>query len=212
MTEVTVRTPVSVESATADIRLSGKCLAQLLDLIAHRISDACPGVANVSVVVRDRGGVQHWGTDCGPHRLVALPRSPMGFAVDRALDAGHVTTEPDGLVIPIGSEDRIVGAVVVTHPTSPMSEFELARLRDDVQAWRDSIDNALAWSEAQARITNLEVAIARRAVIEQAKGMLMARHGCSADAAFEMLRRESQHGDVKISVLAARLVEAAVSR
>jgi hypothetical protein len=40
---------------------------------------------------------------------------------------------------------------------------------------------------------NLQGAFGRRAVIEQAKGILMARHGIDADRAFEMLRNHSQH-------------------
>ena len=43
--------------------------------------------------------------------------------------------------------------------------------------------------------------------IEQAKGILMARHGCSADEAFDMLRKESQRTHVKVRDLAARIVE-----
>ena len=40
---------------------------------------------------------------------------------------------------------------------------------------------------------NLQGAFGRRATIEQAKGILMARHGIDADRAFEMLRDHSQH-------------------
>jgi hypothetical protein len=48
-------------------------------------------------------------------------------------------------------------------------------------------------------------------VIEQAKGILMARHGCTPDAAFELLRRASQRANIKLSALAAALAEQAVS-
>ncbi len=39
---------------------------------------------------------------------------------------------------------------------------------------------------------NLQGAFGRRAVIEQAKGILMARHGIDSDTAFGMLRDHSQ--------------------
>jgi GAF domain-containing protein len=44
-------------------------------------------------------------------------------------------------------------------------------------------------------------------VIEQAKGVLMAQHGCGPDEAFELLRRASQRFNVPARVLAARLVD-----
>ena len=54
----------------------------------------------------------------------------------------------------------------------------------------------------------LESAFGRRAVIEQAKGILMARHGVEADAAFGMLRERSQSGGQKVADLAAALIDA----
>jgi hypothetical protein len=48
-----------------------------------------------------------------------------------------------------------------------------------------------------------------RAVIEQAKGILMATYRCSPGEAGELLRRASRGGGVKAHVLAARLVELA---
>ena len=54
---------------------------------------------------------------------------------------------------------------------------------------------------------NLQGAFGRRAVIEQAKGILMARYSTNADHAFEMLRDHSQHNGRKLSDVAAALVE-----
>ena len=42
-------------------------------------------------------------------------------------------------------------------------------------------------------------------VIEQAKGVLMAQHGCGPDEAFDLLRRASQRFNVPVRVLATRL-------
>jgi response regulator NasT len=53
---------------------------------------------------------------------------------------------------------------------------------------------------------NLQGAFGRRAMIEQAKGILMARHGINADAAFEMLRDHSQHNGHKLADVAASVV------
>lgn len=54
---------------------------------------------------------------------------------------------------------------------------------------------------------NLQGAFGRRAVIEQAKGILMARHSTSADKAFEMLREHSQRNGHKLADVAAAVVE-----
>jgi AmiR/NasT family two-component response regulator len=54
---------------------------------------------------------------------------------------------------------------------------------------------------------SLQGAFGRRALIEQAKGILMARHSINADKAFEMLRDHSQHNGRKLSDLAASVVE-----
>jgi response regulator NasT len=54
---------------------------------------------------------------------------------------------------------------------------------------------------------NLQGAFARRAVIEQAKGILMARHAIDADRAFEMLRNHSQRNGHKLSDVAAAVVD-----
>lgn len=54
---------------------------------------------------------------------------------------------------------------------------------------------------------NLQGAFGRRAVIEQAKGILMARHRIGADQAFEMLREHSQHGGRKVLDVARGIVD-----
>jgi two-component system, response regulator / RNA-binding antiterminator len=54
---------------------------------------------------------------------------------------------------------------------------------------------------------NLQGAFGRRATIEQAKGILMARHAITADKAFEMLRHHSQTQGRKLVDVADAIVE-----
>jgi AmiR/NasT family two-component response regulator len=54
---------------------------------------------------------------------------------------------------------------------------------------------------------NLQGAFGRRAVIEQAKGILMARHLVNADKAFEMLRDHSQRNGQRLADVAAAIVD-----
>ncbi len=58
-----------------------------------------------------------------------------------------------------------------------------------------------------AEYQNLQGAFGRRALIEQAKGILMERYSTNADRAFEMLRDHSQHNGRKLSDVAAAIVE-----
>jgi AmiR/NasT family two-component response regulator len=52
----------------------------------------------------------------------------------------------------------------------------------------------------------LEVAVRSRAVIDQAKGIIMAQNRCSSEEAFRMLVRTSQNRNLKLRHLAEQLV------
>ncbi|MFJ7219202.1 ANTAR domain-containing protein [Amycolatopsis sp. NPDC098790] len=60
---------------------------------------------------------------------------------------------------------------------------------------------------AELERMHLRRAVESRDVIGQAKGILMARQGLTADAAFALLRRTSQELNVKLADIAAALVE-----
>jgi AmiR/NasT family two-component response regulator len=53
----------------------------------------------------------------------------------------------------------------------------------------------------------MQAAMKSRAVIEQAKGILMARHRCSADDAFKYLSRLSQNSNRKLRDIAQSIVD-----
>jgi ANTAR domain len=58
-----------------------------------------------------------------------------------------------------------------------------------------------------AEYHNLQGAFSRRARIEQAKGILMARHAINEDGAFEMLRHHSQTSGRKLVDIAEAVVD-----
>lgn len=64
--------------------------------------------------------------------------------------------------------------------------------------WQE--DSQDVWDDARKYVTN-------RAVIEQAKGMLMFVYGIDADEAFDLLRTKSQHGNVKLHLIAEQMVK-----
>ena len=54
---------------------------------------------------------------------------------------------------------------------------------------------------------SLQGAFQRRAIIEQAKGILMARHALDADSAFALLRNHSQNSGRKLADIATLIVD-----
>jgi response regulator NasT len=77
-------------------------------------------------------------------------------------------------------------------------------LHDDPEELQSAIDITL---RRFAEYQTLQGAFSRRAVIEQAKGILMASHGVDSDAAFAMLRDHSQHSGRKLIDVAQAVVD-----
>ena len=67
--------------------------------------------------------------------------------------------------------------------------------------------NAQAYRDAVELAEGLRQAMESRAVIEQAKGKIMATNRCTPDEAFAILVRASQRENVKVREVARRLVE-----
>jgi hypothetical protein len=71
---------------------------------------------------------------------------------------------------------------------------------------------AESYRATTALASGLAEAMQSRAVIEQAKGILIADHGYTAEEAFERLRQVSQSSNVKLRDVARRYVEQRASR
>jgi AmiR/NasT family two-component response regulator len=74
----------------------------------------------------------------------------------------------------------------------------------DAEELQSAIDITL---QRFAEYQSLQGAFGRRAMIEQAKGILMARHSIDADQAFDMLRDHSQHNGRKVVDVAQAIVD-----
>jgi hypothetical protein len=66
---------------------------------------------------------------------------------------------------------------------------------------------ALAHEEEERKATQLHAALATREMIGQAQGILMERERVSSDQAFDILRRASQHLNLKLRAVAQSLVD-----
>ena len=83
----------------------------------------------------------------------------------------------------------------------------LLSVTDELRSSRNQRDirDKSAFAELEARLATLPV-------IEQAKGILIARTGCSAKEAFGLLQSASQEAKIPISEVAADTVRQAVSQ
>jgi response regulator NasT len=77
-------------------------------------------------------------------------------------------------------------------------------VNDDPKELQNALDITL---RRFAEYQSLQGAFGRRAKIEQAKGILMARHAINEDKAFEMLKEHSQHNGRKLIDVAEAVVE-----
>ncbi|CCH32584.1 ANTAR domain-containing protein [Saccharothrix espanaensis DSM 44229] len=85
--------------------------------------------------------------------------------------------------------------------------LDVALLELYTTAVEAALRNARRYLRAREQAAQLRQALASRAVIDQAKGIVMAVHRVSADEAFAMLAARSQRENVKLRDLAERFLE-----
>jgi len=74
------------------------------------------------------------------------------------------------------------------------------------------VSNATAYWSVEESARQLATALESRALIEQAKGVLIATQGCTAEEAFDILRRTSQRENRKLRTIAAELVQSRIRK
>jgi GAF domain-containing protein len=111
------------------------------------------------------------------------------------------------LAVPLVANDRPIGALNL-YSKSPggydESAEETALLFSEQAAV--ACANAEVYWRTYTLTEHLREALESRDVIGQAKGILMARRGCTPEAAFEALRKVSQHRNVKLRDIAEQVV------
>jgi transcriptional regulator with GAF, ATPase, and Fis domain len=104
--------------------------------------------------------------------------------------------------------DQVMGAMNIYNFTGrPLSEKSEETARTFAVCIGIVLGNAEQHRQAATRAAHLEMALRTRAPIEQAKGILMTRHQCTSEEAFEILTRLSQRTHVKIRDIAQNLVD-----
>jgi transcriptional regulator with GAF, ATPase, and Fis domain len=112
------------------------------------------------------------------------------------------------LSLPLTADGEGIGALNLysrrTEGFSPADEVPARRFAEPAAV---VVANAYLFWECRHLAENLEAAMASRAVIEQAKGIVMGRRNVDADEAFDLLRQISQRENVKLRDVARRLVD-----
>ena len=106
-------------------------------------------------------------------------------------------------------EDIVQTAAALNLTTAEAEGFDPldeALLELFTHALSTAINHAYRHQRARGLLDQLGRALDTRDVIGQAKGLLMARHSCGAEEAFEHLRHASQQANVKLHEVAARLI------
>lgn len=121
-----------------------------------------------------------------------------------AVELGVLST----LSLPLVAGDDVFGALnLYAREPGAFSEADQADGALFVTQVSAVLANARAFWAASELASGLQQAIRSRAVIEQAKGKIMATKGCSADEAFGILVQASQRENVKLRDVARRIVE-----
>ena len=206
-----------------------KILQETVDLAASTI----PGASEVSVTVV-RSGDQGEGAAYSSQTAVDIDEKQYGLDQGPCLDAsrGHevlivrdMRTEerwPDytpyaaehgslsSLSIPLPVQEEVLGALnVYAREPDAFDEAALESGRRFAAYAAVAIANAQLYRSAAEAAEHMRKAMESRAVIEQAKGILMAQRRCSAAEDFDLLVAASQRQNVKLRLLAEQVVEGA---
>ena len=124
--------------------------------------------------------------------------------VTRVLDTGVRSS----LSVPLPYQGSTVGALNIYsgQPRAFATAESLAAGMQVAEAIAVAVGNADAHAQLADHARNMRMAMESRAVIEQAKGVLMAQRHVDAEQAFEILREASQRYNRKLRDIAVGIV------
>lgn len=123
-----------------------------------------------------------------------------------ATDAGVLSS----LSMPLPIQGQVTGALNFYARVPNAFSTETIELAEMFAAHAGvAVGNAHLYETTAARAEQMKQAMATRAVIEQAKGIIMRDRGCTPDEAFDALARMSQQSHTKLRDVAKKLVDEA---
>ena len=221
----------------ASIVLADKPLTATLSHIADLTRAALPGVDDVSLTLLKQGKARTVAFAGDSKLVTSLDERQYAAGFGPCLDAAASgrtievadTTEPHEIYPDFAAVARREGVwhtLAVGLP--PVHEFggalnlyshgqsgpfppEVKEAAAGFAAYvAVALTNAALYHGAVEEVAQMHEALASRAVIEQAKGILMHVHGVSEDEAFALLRRASSHSNRKLRDVARAIVDGAL--
>jgi GAF domain-containing protein len=211
--------------------LTGRTLSEVLDEIVTIAAKGIPGAESTSITML-RGEDAFTAAYFGDMALAAdelqydrgygpCMDAGRGNVVLRVDDMAEETRWPDyskkvlevgvrsSLSVPLPYQGSSIGAL--NNYSSQVAAFATPEALQAGIEVAEAVAVAVANADAHAKVVdqahNMRLAMESRAVIEQAKGVLMAQRGVDAQQAFDMLRDASQRYNRKLREIAAGIVE-----
>jgi GAF domain-containing protein len=211
------------------LSLRDHSMQSLLQSVTDLASETMPdnAEASISVIVRDRPTTAVFSGDLA--RLCDESQYGHGYGpclyaarTGEVVEVTDARTDPrwtdymrralqhgalGSLSVPLPISEGVVGAlnIYVREPDAFDEESRAVAMRFAPYA---GVAAAAVYAYQGARdvADNLQIALDSRAVIDQAKGILMERFKMTADQAFQALARESMQTNTKVRDVAERLV------
>jgi hypothetical protein len=152
----------------------------------------------------------------GPCLAVLEPHDPISLddAAERderweyfSQTAAHLGVHSSlSMHLPVDSEGLAASLNMYARRRMELSDAQVRAAVPFAEQLAATITSVDAYRSTAKLARNLAEAMRSRAVIEQAKGILMADERITSDEAFERLARVSQHANMKLRDVAARLV------
>ena len=222
--------PRAAFAELSKIMLGAQPLSETLSRVAELAKQSIPGAAEVSVTLMQDGTVtsvsftgplavqldeRQYEAGFGPCMEAAL--SGATIPID---DTAHSGTYPDfgriafrhgithTMSIGLPVERRTVGALNIYGSGEGPFDETTAELATAFASYAAvAVANAGLYASTATLAGNLQKALDSRAVIDQAKGILMGRHHCSADTAFGLLVRQSSTSSRRLRDIAQDIVD-----
>ena len=234
MTPVQPMQPVDAFAQLGRIRLSETGLNDVFQQVADLAKHTVPGAGEVAVTLVQNKATQTpaftgdlaLALDESQYKLGHGPclKAAVSTSIQHIPDMTSESRWPDwtvrarkagacsSLSIGLPVQEGVTGALNI-YATEPhaFDEDALAVARTFASYAEVAMANAYLYNAKTTLAQHMEIAMRSRAVIEQAKGIIMGDRRCSADEAFTILTRLSQHANRKLRDVAVALIEHATA-
>ncbi len=224
------RDPRAAFAELSKIMLSEQPLSATLARVAELAKQTIPGVAEVSMTLMADGQAESVAFT-GPLASQLDERqyqAGFGPCMDAATsgvtipidDTANSAAYPDfgrlarrqgithTMSVGLPVQRQTIGALNIYGTEDGTSDEQTQELATTFVSYAaGAVANAGLYASTAQLAAHLQRALESRAVIDQAKGILMGRHGISGDAALDLLAKQSQLANRKLRDIAADLVD-----